>query len=328
MAKAVLVPKKDSAVCSRGRWQGSRDAFKSQESESQSLSTYLAEIARQPLLTKDEEIQLAQAIARGDAGAREKMASSNLRLVVSMARRYLGAGLALVDLIQEGNLGLLEAVDKFDVKKNCRFSTYACWWIRQAMTRAIANKSRTVRLPVHLHDLVQKYQRLTSQAISARDQQWSLTEACKILLPMEAKEAKKSTKHMSPESKQRHLEDLQKTAERKLRHLLTSSMEPLSLEAPIHAESQELSLAEVVPASRCEFREACARQEWQDVLSYLSAKELRIVYCRYGLGGENEKTLNELALEYGVSRESIRQIELKAIQKLRDAAAREGFYPN
>ena len=185
-----------------------------------------------------------------------------------------------------------------------------------------------VRLPVHLHDLVQKYQRLTSQASSDRDQQWSLAEATKVLLPLEAKEAKKCSKRMSPENKERYLVELQKAAERKMRHLLASSLEPLSLEAPLHTETNELCLAEVVPASRCEFNEAWVRQEWRDVLSYLSAKELRIVYCRYGLGGESEMTLNELATEYGVSRESIRQIELKAIQKLRDAAAREGFYPN
>lgn len=298
------------------------------EAESSSLSLYLKEISQQPLLNRHEELALAARIAQGDAEAKAHLAQSNLRLVVSMARRYLGAGLPLVDLIQEGNLGLLEAVEKFQGAKNCRFSTYACWWIRQAITRAIANKSRTVRLPVHLHDLVLRYQRLSSKSLGENETELGLAQACEILMPTENKELRKSVKKLSPEQQAAHRERLAKLAELKMTRLLLTAQEPLSLEAPLQMDSFESCLGDLVPASDCEFAKAWERQEWSDLMSHLSEKELRIVHCRFGLDGEEEKTLNDLACEYGVSRESIRQIEIKAIQKLREAAFRGGYCLN
>jgi RNA polymerase primary sigma factor len=298
------------------------------ESESSSLTLYLREIAQQPLLNREEELALAERISRGDLEAKAQLAQSNLRLVVSMARRYLGAGLPLVDLIQEGNLGLLEAVEKFRGAKNCRFSTYACWWIRQAITRAIANKSRTVRLPVHLHDLVLRYQRLSAKSLGENKAALGLAQACEILMPTENKELRKSLQKLSPADQAAHRERLAKLTELKFTRLLMTAQEPLSLEAPLQMDSFESCLGDLVPATDCEFAKAWERQEWSDLMSHLTEKELRIVHCRFGLAGQEEKTLNDLAAEYGVSRESIRQIEIKAIQKLRDAAFRGGYCLN
>ncbi|CAM9670255.1 unnamed protein product, partial [Phaeothamnion confervicola] len=182
------------------------------------LSSYLSEVAFERLLTREEEIELAERISRGDEDARERLAKSNLRLVISMARRYLGSGMSFVDLIQEGNLGLLEAVAKFDASKGCRFSTYACWWIRQAITRALANKGRAVRLPVHIHDVVQKYSRLTSQASKERDAVVTLGEASRILFPVSEDEVR----------------------------ILTMAQEPVSLEAPVSHEVGESTLGDMI----------------------------------------------------------------------------------
>lgn len=312
-------------------WKSTRKVGR--EADYISLSSYLSEVAFERLLTREEEIELAERISRGDEEARERLAKSNLRLVISMARRYLGSGMSFVDLIQEGNLGLLEAVAKFDASKGCRFSTYACWWIRQAITRALANKGRAVRLPVHIHDVVQKYSRLTSQASKERDAVVTLGEASRILFPVsedEVRTAKPRGKaaKVAPVDVAERVRELECSAERRLKGILTMAQEPVSLEAPVSHEVGESTLGDMIPAIECEFSKSWARHEWEWLLAHLSAKELYILRCRYGLAEQEEKTLNELAIEYGVSRESIRQLEVKALKKLKEAVLRDGFNVN
>lgn len=204
-----------------------------------------------------------------------------------MARRYLGSGMSFVDLIQEGNLGLLEAVSKFDAKKGCRFSTYACWWIRQAITRALANKGRTVRLPVHIHDIVQRYARITSQACKERDAVVSVAEASRILFPVGPEEIGKQSSKARGTVKDGdvglRVRELERGAERRLKAILTMAQEPVSLEAPVNHEVGESTLGDLMPAQDCEFAKCWARHEWDWLMAHLSSKELHILQCRFGL---------------------------------------------
>ena len=315
-------------------WKNTRKIGR--EADSISLNSYLSEVAREHLLSREEEIELAERIADGDEEARELLTKSNLRLVIGMARRYLGSGMSFVDLIQEGNLGLLEAVAKFDPAKGCRFSTYACWWIRQAISRALANKGRTVRLPVHIHDIVLRYSRLTSRASRERESVVSLEEASRILFPVSAEQVARQLKKPRGKSPLRsvpvqvddRVHQLEMQAQRRLKSILTLAQEPVSLESPVSHEVGDTRLGELIPALDCEVSKSWARHEWEWLLAHLNSKELRILKCRYGLADEDEKTLNQLAAEYGVSRESIRQLEVKAIKKLREAVLRDGFTVN
>ena len=298
--------------------------------EHYSFTAYLAEVASVALLTREEEVELAERCQRGDKEAVSALTQANLRLVISMARRYRGRGLSFLDLIQEGNLGLLEAVSKFDPTKGCRFSTYACWWIRQAITRAIANKGRTVRLPVHIHEVVQKYNYMASKA-AQRNQPLALAEASRTLFPVtEERTTKKLNRSLKRKGKntendyQVKVLELETDAARRLRLVLTMALEPISLDSPVSHEHGETCLGDVLPAGDCELSRQHLAQEWDWLLSHLSEKERRIINQRFGLGEEEARTLNELAEAYGVSRETIRQTEIKAILRLREVMGREG----
>jgi len=300
------------------------------ESDQLSLQSYLREVAEVPLLTREQEFDLASRAKDGDLSARSELARANLRLVLSMARRYIGSGLSFLDLVQEGNLGLLEAVDKFDVARGFRFSTYACWWIRQAITRAIANKGRTVRLPVHMHDLVQKYSRLTQ--VGGGDEQ----QLCSELFPVEVEGVKRklarSLKRNVDENDPVYIakvSELQSDSLRRLRTVLLVAQEPVSLETPVGQDGQDTLLGSLLENGDCDLKKHFQSQEWDWLMSHLNERELMVLRQRFGLEGCDEpKTLNELAEVMGVSRESVRQVEVKALKKLREIVLREGGLQN
>lgn len=302
------------------------------ESDQISLQSYLGDVSGTKLLTKEQEAELAARVQAGDSEARSQMAQSNLRLVLSMARRYVGSGMPFLDLVQEGNLGLLEAVDKFDPSKGFRFSTYACWWIRQAITRALANKGRTVRLPVHIHDVVQKFSRMTAHTGVTEE---TLGQASQELFPIDGETLKRKLSRslkrpISADDAEYtgRLRELQSESMRRLRSVLAMAQEPVSLETPLGNDGQESSLGCLLPTPDCELTRHFQNQEWDWLMSHLNERELDVVRQRYGLAGCDSRTLNELAEEMGVSRESVRQVEVKALKKLREIVTREGWACN
>ena len=254
---------------------------------------YLKEIGKVPLLSPDEEIELAKKIELGDEEAKKKLAESNLRLVVSIAKRYAGRGMQLLDLIQEGNLGLIKAVEKFDYKKGYKFSTYATWWIRQAITRAIADQARTIRIPVHMVETINKFVRVQRQL---------LQELGREPYPEEIAE------HMNmPVDRVREIQKI--------------SLEPVSLETPI-GEEEDSHLGDFiqdenvpVPAEAAAF--TLLREQLEEVLGTLTEREQKVLKLRFGLEDGRSRTLEEVGREFEVTRERIRQIEAKALRKLR-----------
>lgn len=254
---------------------------------------YLKEIGKIPLLTADEEIELAQAIEEGDEEAKRKLAEANLRLVVSIAKRYVGRGMLFLDLIQEGNLGLIKAVEKFDYRKGFKFSTYATWWIRQAITRAIADQARTIRIPVHMVETINKLIRVSRQL---------LQELGREPLPEE-------------------IADEMGLSEDKVREILKIAQEPVSLETPI-GEEEDSHLGDFIPDDDAPApAEAAAftmlREQLVDVLDTLTPREEKVLRLRFGLDDGRVRTLEEVGREFNVTRERIRQIEAKALRKLR-----------
>ena len=254
---------------------------------------YLKEIGKVPLLTADEEVELAQRMEQGDMEAKKKLAEANLRLVVSIAKRYVGRGMLFLDLIQEGNLGLIKAVEKFDYKKGYKFSTYATWWIRQAITRAIADQARTIRIPVHMVETINKFVRVQRQL---------LQELGREPYPEEI------AKHMTmPVDRVREIQKI--------------SLEPVSLETPI-GEEEDSHLGDFiqddnvpVPAEAAAF--TLLREQLEEVLSTLTEREQKVLKLRFGLEDGRARTLEEVGKEFKVTRERIRQIEAKALRKLR-----------
>ena len=254
---------------------------------------YLKEIGKIPLLTADEEIELAQAIEEGDEESKRKLAEANLRLVVSIAKRYVGRGMLFLDLIQEGNLGLIKAVEKFDYRKGFKFSTYATWWIRQAITRAIADQARTIRIPVHMVETINKLIRVSRQL---------LQELGREPLPEE-------------------IADEMGLSEDKVREILKIAQEPVSLETPI-GEEEDSHLGDFIPDDDAPApAEAAAftmlREQLVDVLDTLTPREEKVLRLRFGLDDGRVRTLEEVGREFNVTRERIRQIEAKALRKLR-----------
>lgn len=254
---------------------------------------YLKEIGKVPLLTADEEIELALRMERGDNEAKRRLAEANLRLVVSIAKRYVGRGMLFLDLIQEGNLGLIKAVEKFDYRKGFKFSTYATWWIRQAITRAIADQARTIRIPVHMVETINKLIRVSRQL---------LQELGRDPLPEEiAREMNLSVD--------------------KVREIMKISQEPVSLETPI-GEEEDSHLGDFIPDDDVPApAEAAAftllKEQLLGVLDTLTAREEKVLRLRFGLDDGRSRTLEEVGKEFSVTRERIRQIEAKALRKLR-----------
>ncbi len=254
---------------------------------------YLKEIGKVPLLSAEEEIELAKRMEDGDENAKKKLAEANLRLVVSIAKRYVGRGMLFLDLIQEGNLGLIKAVEKFDYRKGYKFSTYATWWIRQAITRAIADQARTIRIPVHMVETINKLIRVSRQL---------LQELGREPLPEEI------------------AEEMDIPVER-VREILKISQEPVSLETPI-GEEEDSHLGDFiqdenvpVPAEAAAF--TLLKEQLVEVLGTLTEREQKVLRLRFGLDDGRARTLEEVGKEFKVTRERIRQIEAKALRKLR-----------
>ena len=244
---------------------------------------YLKEIGKVPLLSADEEIKLAQRMEQGDESAKKRLAEANLRLVVSIAKRYVGRGMLFLDLIQEGNLGLIKAVEKFDYRKGYKFSTYATWWIRQAITRAIADQARTIRIPVHMVETINKLIRVSRQLLQELGRE------------------------PSPEEIAREMD----MSEARVREILKIAQEPVSLETPIGEEEDNVP----VPADAAAF--SLLKEQLNEVLSTLTEREQKVLRLRFGLDDGRARTLEEVGKEFNVTRERIRQIEAKALRKLR-----------
>lgn len=254
---------------------------------------YLKEIGKVPLLTADEEIELAKRLELGDEEAKKRLAEANLRLVVSIAKRYVGRGMLFLDLIQEGNLGLIKAVEKFDYRKGFKFSTYATWWIRQAITRAIADQARTIRIPVHMVETINKLIRVSRQLLQELGREPSPEEIAEEMgMP-----------------------------EDRVREILKISQEPVSLETPI-GEEEDSHLGDFiqddqvpVPADAAAF--TLLKEQLGEVLETLTDREQKVLRLRFGLDDGRARTLEEVGKEFNVTRERIRQIEAKALRKLR-----------
>ncbi len=254
---------------------------------------YLKEIGRVPLLTPDEETEIAEKILNGDEEASRRLVEANLRLVVSIAKRYLGRGMQFLDLIQEGNLGLMKAVEKFDHTKGFKFSTYATWWIRQAITRAIADQARTIRIPVHMGETINKIKKASSQLLHENGHEPSIEEIAEYL----------------------------NTPVDRIREAMRASQEPVSLETPI-GEEEDSHLGDFIPDDSAITPQDAASQsmlkeQLNSVLSTLTPREEKVIRLRFGLDDGRPRTLEEVGEVFEVTRERIRQIEAKALRKLR-----------
>ena len=254
---------------------------------------YLKEIGKVPLLSAEEEIELAKKMEQGDENAKKRLAEANLRLVVSIAKRYVGRGMLFLDLIQEGNLGLIKAVEKFDYRKGYKFSTYATWWIRQAITRAIADQARTIRIPVHMVETINKLIRVSRQLLQELGHEPTPEEIAEEMdMPVD-----------------------------RVREILKISQEPVSLETPI-GEEEDSHLGDFiqddnvpVPADAAAF--TLLKEQLVEVLGTLTEREQKVLRLRFGLDDGRARTLEEVGKEFNVTRERIRQIEAKALRKLR-----------
>ncbi|MGN0149341.1 MAG: RNA polymerase sigma factor RpoD [Clostridia bacterium] len=257
------------------------------------VKMYLKEIGKVNLLTAEEEFDLAKRMSEGDEEAKKRLAEANLRLVVSIAKRYVGRGMLFLDLIQEGNLGLIKAVDKFDYTKGYKFSTYATWWIRQAITRAIADQARTIRIPVHMVETINKLVRVSRQLVQELGREPTHEELAKEL-------------NMSVE---------------KVREISKISQEPVSLETPI-GEEEDSHLGDFIPDDDAPAPSEAAsfvllKEQLVEVLKTLTPREAKVLKLRFGLDDGRQRTLEEVGKEFEVTRERIRQIEAKALRKLR-----------
>lgn len=254
---------------------------------------YLKEIGRVPLLSPEEEVQLAKRMEVGDEEAKRRLAEANLRLVVSIAKRYVGRGMLFLDLIQEGNLGLIKAVEKFDYQKGFKFSTYATWWIRQAITRAIADQARTIRIPVHMVETINKLIRVSRQLLQELGREPSPEEIAQEM----------------------------NISQEKVREIMKIAQEPVSLETPI-GEEEDSHLGDFIedhdaraPAEEASF--TLLREQLDEVLKTLTDREQKVLRLRFGLDDGRARTLEEVGQKFGVTRERIRQIEAKTLRKLR-----------
>ena len=257
------------------------------------VKIYLKERGRVPLLSTEEEIELAQRMAKGDRYAKKRLSEANLRLVVSIAKKYVGRGMQFLDLIQEGNLGLIKAVEKFDYTKGFKFSTYATWWIRQAITRAIADQARTIRIPVHMVETISRVKKISSQIVHEEGHEPSPEEiAERMNMPVD-----------------------------KVREIMRVAQDPVSLETPI-GEEEDSHLGDFIPdddapAPAEQASHTLLREQLNEVLSTLTDREAKVLKLRFGLEDGKARTLEEVGQQFDVTRERIRQIEAKALRKLR-----------
>ena len=257
------------------------------------VKVYLKEIGRVPLLTPEEETALAMRIIDGDNAAKKRLSEANLRLVVSIAKRYVGRGMQFLDLIQEGNLGLIKAVEKFDYTKGFKFSTYATWWIRQAITRAIADQARTIRIPVHMVETINKVKKASSQLLHKNGHEPTAEEIAEELnMPVD-----------------------------RIREIMRVAQEPVSLETPI-GEEEDSHLGDFIedvdaPAPADAASHTLLKEQLEEVLQSLTEREAKVLRLRFGLEDGRPRTLEEVGKEFDVTRERIRQIEAKALRKLR-----------
>ncbi|MCI1269996.1 MAG: RNA polymerase sigma factor RpoD [Ruminococcus sp.] len=257
------------------------------------VKIYLKEIGRVPLLSPEEEIELAQRMAKGDPYAKKRLSEANLRLVVSIAKKYVGRGMQFLDLIQEGNLGLIKAVEKFDYTKGFKFSTYATWWIRQAITRAIADQARTIRIPVHMVETITKVKKVSSQLLHENGHDPTPEDiADKLEMPVE-----------------------------KVREIMRIAQDPVSLETPI-GEEEDSHLGDFIPDDEAPAPADAAshtllKEQLNEVLGTLTDREAKVLKLRFGLEDGKSRTLEEVGQRFEVTRERIRQIEAKALRKLR-----------
>ena len=257
------------------------------------VKVYLKEIGRVPLLSAEEEVELAIRMSEGDVAAKKRLSEANLRLVVSIAKRYVGRGMQFLDLIQEGNLGLIKAVEKFDHTKGFKFSTYATWWIRQAITRAIADQARTIRIPVHMVETINKVKKVNSQLLHENGHEPTNEQiAEKLEMPVE-----------------------------KVREIMRVAQEPVSLETPI-GEEEDSHLGDFIPDEDAPAPSDVAshtmlKEQLAEVLSTLTPREEKVLRLRFGLEDGRSRTLEEVGKEFNVTRERIRQIEAKALRQLR-----------
>ena len=257
------------------------------------VKVYLKEIGRVPLLSAEEEVELAIRMSQGDVAAKKRLSEANLRLVVSIAKRYVGRGMQFLDLIQEGNLGLIKAVEKFDHTKGFKFSTYATWWIRQAITRAIADQARTIRIPVHMVETINNVKKVNSQLLHENGHEPTNEQiAEKLEMPVE-----------------------------KVREIMRVAQEPVSLETPI-GEEEDSHLGDFIPDEDAPAPSDVAsltmlKEQLNEVLATLTPREAKVLRLRFGLEDGRSRTLEEVGKEFNVTRERIRQIEAKALRKLR-----------
>jgi RNA polymerase primary sigma factor len=265
-----------------------------------SLQAYLDSIGRYPLLTSEEEVKLAKRIKKGDRAAREQMVAANLRLVVKIAKEYNGYGLPLEDLISEGNIGLVRAVEKFDPKHGTKFSTYASWWIKQAVRRAIANQSKTIRVPVHVADKIQKLRRMGHRL----------------------------TEELGREPDDAELAEELEISESKVAQLRSAGLQPLSLDAAVGTEDETATLAEIIgDQSAVDPSQKLTNENMQETvmaaLSVLNEREMKIISLRFGLDGQKELTLADIGKKFKVTRERIRQLQNSALSKLQKRIRKE-----
>ncbi len=258
-----------------------------------SVRLYLKEMGKYPLMTAEEEIECAKRMEEGDALAKEQLAESNLRLVVSIAKKYVGRGMLFLDLIQEGNIGLMKAVERFDYRKGYKFSTYATWWIKQAITRAIADQSRTIRIPVHMVDTINKVLRMQREMLG----------------------------ELGREPEPKEIAERMGYTEERVNEILKLSQEPVSLETPIGEEDDshlgDFIQDEHIKTPMQEATNTLLREKLIEVMDTLTERERRVLIMRYGLEDGKERTLEEVGKEFHVTRERIRQIESKALWKIK-----------
>jgi len=313
------------------RWEVRGNNYRSPSSMGESdfncLSVYMKEVQQLPLLTAEEEYELGKRIAHGDVTAKRLLTEANLRLVISIARKYIGLGLSFQDLIQEGNLGLMEAVEKFDYRKGCRFGTYATWWIRQSIMRSIANQGRTIRLPVHIIEVFNRFTKLSIKYLQEYGIPPDMDEISRILFPVSpekirrklSRALKKKISINDPRVKMK-IKEAEEKSLKKLQSILAVAQGPASLES--YLGDDETCLKDIIPVAARE-EPPITESEIKRVFLKLNPRERKILALRFGLLDGDNHTLEEISGKFGISKERIRQKEEDALNKLRSLMRRQ-----